>query len=102
MERQSSPYVCHVFICTNDRHGARKSCADGEAVALRDDLKKQVEQRGWKPRVRVSQSGCLGLCEKGPNVMIYPQGIWFGGATRADAGRILETIGSLLTPSAEG
>ena len=97
MNRQQSPYVCHIFLCVNDRQGARKSCADGGSnVELKNRLKEQVDARGWKGRVRVSTSGCMGLCAKGPNVMIYPQGLWFSGVTADDAGMILETVSGLL------
>lgn len=96
MQEAASPFQIHVFVCNNDRRGASKSCADGGGQAIKDHLKAEVEKRGWKPRVRVSQSGCLGLCQKGPNVIIHPQGIWFSGVTLADAGAILERIGSLL------
>ena len=93
MQKETSPYTCHVFVCTNDRHGERKSCADGGGnAALKDYLKEQVEKRGWKGRVRVSSGGCMGLCGKGPNVMIYPQKAWFAVASPADGDRILEEI----------
>ncbi len=97
MNQTQTPYACHVFVCLNDRHGERKSCADGGSPAIRDYLKAQVEQRGWKGRVRVSQSGCLGQCAKGPNVMLYPQGVWFSAVTLQDADAILGRIAALLT-----
>lgn len=92
MKESRSPYVCHLFICLNDRHGERTSCADGKSPEIKDCLKAQVEARGWKGRVRVSHSGCMGLCQQGPNVMLYPQGIWFSAATLADADRILARV----------
>ena len=97
MNRMSSPYRCHLFICANDRQGARKSCADGGSVKLKDYLKDQVAKRGLRPRVRVSHSGCMGLCEKGPNVMLYPQGLWFSGVSEADADHILDIVQGLVS-----
>ena len=96
MNRTNSPYVCHILVCVNDRHGERPSCSDGMSPEIRDHLKEQVEKRGWKPRVRVSQSGCLGLCAKGPNVLLYPQGVCFSGVTLADADEILDKVGEFL------
>ena len=97
MNLNSTPYLCHLFICANDRHGECKACADdGVGPALKARLKDEVAQRGWKGRVRVSQSGCLGLCAKGPNVMIYPQGIWFSGARIEDADVILAKVAEIL------
>ena len=96
MNQARTPYVCHLFICVNDRHGERKSCADAKNTEIKDYLKDQLEKRGWKSRVRVSHSGCMGLCAKGPNVMLYPQGIWFSAVTLADANRILDKVAELV------
>jgi (2Fe-2S) ferredoxin len=90
------PFVCHVFVCTNDRQGRRKSCADGNSTAVRAKLKEEINNRGWKGKVRVSQSGCLGLCQKGPNVIIYPEKIWFSEVTESDVGEIVSKIETLM------
>jgi (2Fe-2S) ferredoxin len=94
-ERQV-PFVCHVFVCTNDRGGERKSCADGKSPLLREALKDEVEKHGWRGHVRVSQSGCLGLCANGPNVILYPQGIWFSGVGADDIPQILAKIETIV------
>ena len=74
----------------------------GAGIAeLKDYLKEQVEKRGWKGRVRVSSGGCMGLCGKGPNVMIYPQKAWFAVASPADGDRILGEIEMLLSAPPE-
>jgi len=91
-----SPYVCHVFVCTNDREGKAKSCADGNSPAVRSALKNEINERGWKGKVRVSKSGCMGLCPHGPNVIIYPQRIWFSGVSLDDLGGILSSIESIV------
>jgi len=92
MQRQTSPFVCHVWICVNDRGGRSKSCADGLGMALKDGFKTAVEARGWKGRVRVSHSGCMGLCADGPNVMIEPDAVWFGGVAPCDIPAILDEV----------
>ncbi|MBW1799673.1 MAG: (2Fe-2S) ferredoxin domain-containing protein [Deltaproteobacteria bacterium] len=94
--QNQSPFLCHVFVCTNDRKGERKSCADGDSAKLRSNLKKEVGKRGWKSRVRVSKSWCMGLCNKGPNVMIYPQGIWFSEVSVDDLDPILIKVGEIV------
>lgn len=98
MHVQSSPYRCHVFVCVNDRKGESKACADGLGTQLKDRLKAEVEARGWKPCVRVSSSGCLGLCMRGPNVMLYPQGRWFSGVALEDCEAILEAVRRTVFP----
>jgi (2Fe-2S) ferredoxin len=93
MDRASIPYACHVLVCVNDRKGARKSCADVVGTGLKDALKAGVAARGWKGRVRVSHSGCMGLCARGPNVVLYPQGIWFSGVGPDQIETILDEVG---------
>ncbi|MBN1929615.1 MAG: (2Fe-2S) ferredoxin domain-containing protein [Chlorobiaceae bacterium] len=95
--QNESPYIAHVFVCTNDRGGARKSCADGNSQLVKAKLKEAVEAKGWKGNVRVSTSGCLGVCGEGPNVMIYPQKLWFSGVTPDDVDAILSTIERLMS-----
>jgi (2Fe-2S) ferredoxin len=93
---QKSPYESHVFVCTNDRGGARKSCADGNSQQTRARLKEEINQRGWKGRVRISQCGCMGLCAKGPNVMFYPQQTWFAAVKNEDVDEIINRLESIL------
>ncbi len=92
MQRQTTPYVCHLFVCVNDRGGSSKSCADGVGTSLKDALKSGVEERGWRGRVRVSHSGCMGLCARGPNVMLHPDGVWFSGVAPSDIPAILDEV----------
>lgn len=98
-EKKDTPYVCHIFICTFDRAGERKSCGDEEGVELRAVLKTEVAARGWKKWVRVSQSGCLGKCADGPNVMIYPQQIWYSNTSLDDVEDILTQLEHILRTS---
>lgn len=91
-----SPYVCHVFVCTNDREGKAKACADGGSPRVRAALKAEINQRGWKGKVRISHSGCMGLCQNGPNVIIYPQRIWFAGVTPDDIAQVVAHIERIM------
>jgi (2Fe-2S) ferredoxin len=34
--------------------------------------------------VAVTACGCLGPCFDGPNIVVYPEGIWYAGVTLAD------------------
>jgi (2Fe-2S) ferredoxin len=97
--KDTSPYVCHVFVCTNDREGKAKSCADGKSPLVRSALKEEINQRDWKGKVRVSQSGCMGLCQHGPNVILYPQKIWLSGVSPDDLGQVMSSIEPILAIS---
>jgi (2Fe-2S) ferredoxin len=39
--------------------------------------------------VAITACDCLGPCFDGPNAVIYPEGVWYSGATAADAGEIV-------------
>lgn len=98
MEKQGLPFQKIVFVCTNRREGSdRVSCA-GCGEALRDRLKSMVKERRLNSRIRVSQSGCQDRCEQGPNIMVFPDNVWYSHVQDADLETILEDIIATLEP----
>ena len=95
-KQKVSPYVSHVFVCTNDRGGERKSCADNNSKLIKAKLKEAVNEEGWKGKIRVSTSGCMGLCAKGSNVKIYPQKIWFSNVFSEDVDEIMSVLKGIM------
>lgn len=95
MQKQPTPYLCHIFICANVRENNPENpgCGTKGGAELKSKLKAAVTARGWKGKVRVSTTGCMGLCGEGPNVLLHPQGIHFSGVTEADAETILAEAG---------
>ena len=96
MKKRDTRYKVHVFICTREKADGSKSCGQGDAVDIKDELKKIAVEKKWRPQVRISESGCLGVCGAGPNIMIYPQKIWLTGVTLEDIPAIISEIESLL------
>jgi (2Fe-2S) ferredoxin len=95
--QKEAPYLCHVFVCVNDRDGKRRSCADQQSPKIRETLKAQVNKRGWGKYVRVSQSGCMGLCSDGPNVILYPQKSWFSEVSISDIPSIVSKLEEIIS-----
>jgi (2Fe-2S) ferredoxin len=59
-------------------------------------------QRGVMPgQVLVSATGCLGPCEQGPTVVVYPDGTWYSKVTEADVATILDEHIGKGTPAAK-
>jgi (2Fe-2S) ferredoxin len=83
----------HLFICGNQRPpGAARPCCDPEGQALLQRLfKEKLAALGLKGRVRANQSGCLDQCEHGPNLVVYPDAVWYGGVTLNDVDEIIES-----------
>ena len=96
MKRSETPYKTHLFICGKSRGGDRKSCGDTGSPNLKDTLKDAVKDQGWKGIVRVSESSCLGICEIGPNIMIYPQQILLSDVSIDDIPEILDTLEEII------
>ena len=81
----------HVFVCCNARpEGAlRPSCTQDGKSNLLVELKKLVKAAGLDSKVRINKSGCLDQCEHGPVVVVYPEAVWYGNVTPADAAEIV-------------
>ena len=83
----------HVFVCTNVRPEGhpRGCCSAKNSEAIRDAMKAAVAKRGLSRRIRINLAGCLDQCEHGPNIVVYPEGIWYGFVTLADVEEIVES-----------
>lgn len=99
MKKQLTPYRCHIFVCSNVRANQPENpgCGTKGGGELKDLLKQGVNERGWKGKVRVSSTGCLGLCSQGPNVLLHPQEIHFSGVTAEDVPAILNEVQTFLS-----
>lgn len=98
MNQQTTPYLCHIFVCTNvrEKNPDNPGCGTKDSGKLKSIIKQEISERGWKGKVRVSTTGCMGLCGSGPNVLLHPQGIHYAGVTRNSLGTILETVSELI------
>ena len=83
----------HIFICTNRRPAENpRGCCDLEGLgALQLVFKQELAARGVKGRARANKAGCLDQCEHGPNVVVYPGGIWYGGVRPEDVAEIIDS-----------
>lgn len=92
MQKKQSRYKVHLFICNKTRDDGRKSCGNDADPELKSILKDEFRERGWKLFVRVCESSCLGVCDAGPNIMIYPQKIWLSDVSRDDIPEIIRIV----------
>ena len=85
-------YQHHVFCCTNVRpQGHPRGCCSAKgSVKLRNHMKARAKQLGLDD-VRINIAGCLDRCELGPNMVIYPEGVWYSYSTIEDVEEILQT-----------
>jgi NADH:ubiquinone oxidoreductase subunit F (NADH-binding)/(2Fe-2S) ferredoxin/Pyruvate/2-oxoacid:ferredoxin oxidoreductase delta subunit len=64
-------YRTHLLVC------AGTGCVSCGAFALKEALQKEIVRRGLGEEVLVVATGCNGFCERGPIVMVHPDGIFY-------------------------
>lgn len=86
-----SYYERHVFFCTNRRDG-EACCQDHDAAEMRKYAKQRTKDLriAGAGRVRVNSAGCMGRCQEGPVLVVYPEGVWYTYADRADVDEIVD------------
>jgi (2Fe-2S) ferredoxin len=72
----------HVLVCTSG------DCAPGKAVVKR--IKKGIAAARLRTEVSTAPVKCFEICKgKGTIVVVYPDGIWYGGVDEDLADRIV-------------
>ncbi len=86
------PYRRHVFVCLNERapDDPRGCCMARGAAQVMDAFKRELKARNLARVIRANKAGCLDACEHGVSVVVYPDGVWYGGVTPADVPEIVE------------
>jgi (2Fe-2S) ferredoxin len=82
----------HVFVCVQTRApGHPRGCCQAKGGAdLLQAFVGELQRRAAFDRVAVTYAGCLGPCDAGANVLVYPDGVLYGSVTRADVAEIFE------------
>lgn len=99
MKQQPVPYQKILFVCVNKRDEGQTCCSRRDSEPIAEALKARVKALGFSGRVRVSKSGCQDLCAKGPNVMVFPDYVWYHDVRQDDVERIIQDAVSTLEPA---
>lgn len=76
MQTQNVPYKRQIFVCVHNANGEKASCGDHKGEEVFRQLREIAKARKLHPAIRVAQAKCLGQCNTGVNIMIYPENIW--------------------------
>lgn len=85
-------YKKHIFICTNQRpEGAAKpSCGEAHGLELISEFKKLIKEKGLAVEIRTQKTGCLDLCDFGPALVVYPEGVFYQHVQISDVAEIVD------------
>ncbi len=83
----------HIFVCTSCRiNGLQKGyCYSKDSVDIVQKFMEEIDERGLSGDVMVTNTGCFGICSKGPIAVVYPEGVWYGEITPEDVEDIVES-----------
>lgn len=65
------------------------SCQTVGASSVLEAFYGELEKRDLFGHVMVTGTFCMGPCDKGPTVVVYPEGVWYGKVTPEDVTEIV-------------
>ncbi len=82
----------HVFVCSQSRppNHPRSCCTAKGASDVLQAFWQELQKRNLFDKISVTFSGCLGPCDGGPNVLVYPEGVLYRGLTKDDVAAIFD------------
>ncbi len=83
------PFRHHVFVCTQQKPEGVTCCPASGSMSILGALHGELGKQGLSDDVQVTSCGCLGLCDDGPIMIVYPEGTWYRKVTPADVPEIV-------------
>jgi len=87
------PFRFHLFVCTQQKPEGIPCCPASGSFAVLGALDREIQARGLDNDVQLTTCGCMGLCDEGPVMVVYPAGVWY---RRVQASDVPEIIGTHL------
>ena len=76
-------YRSHVLVCGGT------GCTSSRSLEIIKNFETEIEANGLKDEIKVIRTGCFGLCERGPIVIVYPEGAFYSRIKPEDVPRIV-------------
>ncbi len=76
-------YRSHVLLCGGT------GCTSGKSLEIKAEIENELKKLGIENEVQVVMTGCFGLCEAGPIMIVYPEGTFYSRVQVKDVKRIV-------------
>ena len=76
-------YRAHVLCCGGT------GCTSSGSAQIIERFEQQIKEKGLDKEVKVIRTGCFGLCEAGPVVIVYPEGTFYSRVKVEDVDEIV-------------
>ena len=88
------PFRFHLFVCTQQKPEGVPSCSASGSFAVLGALDREIQARSPNHRnlnndVQLTTCGCMGLCDEGPVIVVYPAGVWYRRVQPSDVSEIV-------------
>ncbi len=80
----SSKYERHVLVCGGT------GCTSSGSPKLIAKLEEEFAAKGLTDKVQIVKTGCFGLCERGPILIVYPEGSFYSRVELDEVTRIVD------------
>ena len=77
-------YRSHVLVCGGT------GCHASGSEKLQEALRRELAAKGLDREVLVVETGCFGFCRFGPNMMVYPEGVFYIQVEPEDVPELVE------------
>ena len=81
----------HVFVCDQSKAEGVPCCAGRGSGKVMEALRQEIAAQGLLDAVQITLCGSLGLCERGPNMVVYPEGVWYSAVQPEDVPEIVRS-----------
>jgi (2Fe-2S) ferredoxin len=81
---EQSIYRSHILVCGGT------GCVSSGCKEVQDALVEELENKDLENEIKIVETGCHGFCEKGPIMIMYPEGVFYCEVTPEDMEEVVE------------
>jgi NADP-reducing hydrogenase subunit HndC len=83
-QKTSREFRQHLLVC------AGTGCVANHSFEIKEALEKEIMSKGLQDEIQVITTGCQGFCERGPIVIVQPDGIFYQRMKTKDIPHLVE------------